>query len=81
VAATHGLFVGDARGMLARAGVRRVVVTDSIAQSTSGRMPPEVVSIAPLFAAAIRRIHQADGSLVDLYRDAPAAARAVSSPG
>ncbi len=80
VAATHGLFVGDARGMLARAGVRRVVVTDSIAQSTSGPTPPEVVSIAPLFAAAIRRIHQADSSLVDLYRDAPAAARAVSSP-
>lgn len=61
VAATHGLFVGEARLSLERTGIRRVIVTDSV-NPTVGDWPlVQVVSVAPLLATAIRRI-LADGS-------------------
>ena len=44
----HGLFVGDAVSDLRTAGVRHVWSTDSVPHETN------VVSVAPLLAAALR---------------------------
>ncbi len=49
VAVTHALFVGDALGELARAGVRNVWSTDSVPHASN------VVSLVPLLAAALRQ--------------------------
>jgi ribose-phosphate pyrophosphokinase len=69
VAATHGLFVGEAWGALGHEAIREVFVTDSVVPAQSdGRL--HVVSIAPLIAAAIRRIFAGE-SLSDLYHDVP----------
>jgi ribose-phosphate pyrophosphokinase len=70
VAATHGLFVGEARAKLGHEAIRRVLVTDTVAAADRPWPPLEIVSVAPLLASAIRRI-QADGSLGDLFQDAP----------
>jgi ribose-phosphate pyrophosphokinase len=66
VAATHGVLVGGAREKLVSAGVEHLIVTDSVA-ATEGKTPPTtVVSVAPLFAQAVR--HLLDGqSFADLY--------------
>lgn len=68
-AASHGLFVGNASAVLADAALDRVVVTDTV---TPFRLDPlvaqdklVVLSVAPLFAEAIRRLHSGD-SLVEL---------------
>ena len=68
-AATHGVFTGGANRLLSGAELDQVVVTDTIPPF---RLDPElvrrklkVVSVAPLFAEAIRRIHEGD-SLVEL---------------
>ena len=68
-AATHGVFVGNANKLLSGAMLDGVVVTDTIPPF---RLDPElarnrltVLSAAPLFAEAIRRIHSG-GSLVEL---------------
>lgn len=70
--AAHGLFVGDAANAVTHPRLASVIVTDTV--------PPfrldqalvaehlEIVSAAPLFAEAIRRIHE-NGSLVDLLED------------
>jgi ribose-phosphate pyrophosphokinase len=64
--ATHGLLVGDALARLAQNGVRQLIVTDSVAPpSATAALPVRVVTIAPLMAEAIRRLHE-DGSLADL---------------
>jgi ribose-phosphate pyrophosphokinase len=67
--AGHGLFVGGAAEVLERPEIDRWLVTDTIPPF---RLPPdlaarrlEVVSAAPLFAEAIRRLHE-NGSLVEL---------------
>jgi ribose-phosphate pyrophosphokinase len=67
-AATHGVFVGNADNLLSGTVLEGVVVTDTI---PAFRLDPElarnklvVLSVAPLFAEAIRRIH-AGGSLVE----------------
>jgi ribose-phosphate pyrophosphokinase len=69
IAATHGLFVGDARSKLDQAHVQQVFVTDTVSiQEKDGEKdwPPRVqVSIAPLIASAIRGL-MADGSLSGL---------------
>jgi ribose-phosphate pyrophosphokinase len=69
VAATHGLFVGEAADIVADPALDSLAVTDSIPPF---RIPPEtarakltVIPIAPLFAEAIRRIHT-DGSVSGL---------------
>jgi len=54
VAATHGVLVDDACARMAGAGVTRVLVTDSIANSDRRCPLAEVVSIAPLIAESIR---------------------------
>jgi len=68
-AAAHGIFVGNASRLLSGTELDQVVVTDTI---PSYRLDPElagrkltVLSAAPLFAEAIRRIHTG-GSLVEL---------------
>jgi ribose-phosphate pyrophosphokinase len=55
VAATHGLFVGDACSRMAAAGVVRVYVTDSVAEPERRCPLARVVTIAPLLAESIRR--------------------------
>lgn len=64
VAATHGLFVGDAVRRLAALPLREVLVTDSVAAET-GTLRARRVTLAPLLAEAIRRLHD-DRSLADL---------------
>jgi ribose-phosphate pyrophosphokinase len=65
VAATHGLFVGPAQARLSALGVRRFIVTDSVARPADLSLPLEVVSVAPLLADAVKRLHT-DRSLSDL---------------
>ena len=68
-AATHGLFIGDAGHLLVGNELDKVIVTDTVSpfrlsrQLTAEKLA--VVSAAPLFAEAIRRIHNG-GSLVEL---------------
>jgi ribose-phosphate pyrophosphokinase len=61
-AATHGLFVGEANAIVADANLQQVVVTDSIPPF---RLDPQLAAeklvtldTVPLFAEAIRRIHE-----------------------
>ena len=53
VAATHGLFIGDAAANLSHPAIREVVVTDSLA-STRSWPRLRIASIASLLASAIR---------------------------
>jgi len=56
--ATHGVLSGPAVERIAQMPIRKVVVTDSVAIPPDKRMPKiEVLSVAPLFAQAIKRIH------------------------
>ena len=57
VAAIHGLFVGPAQERLCALGVKRFIITDSVAPAADMRLPVEVVSVAPLLAEAIGRSH------------------------
>ena len=66
--AAHGLFTGDAAQVLAQDCLERIFVADTVPPFRLG--PPaaekvEVISVAPLFAEAIRRLAR-DGSLVEL---------------
>jgi ribose-phosphate pyrophosphokinase len=56
VAATHGLFVGEARAMLDQEAIREIFVTDSLPLNDPSWPHLNVVSIAPLIATAIRRL-------------------------
>ena len=67
--AGHGLFTGGAAEVLERPEISQWLVTDTIPPF---RLPPElaakrleVISAAPLFAEAIRRLHE-NGSLAEL---------------
>ncbi len=71
-AASHGLFMGEAASVLADPALEKVLVTDAVPPF---RLPPallqsrvEVLDSAPLFAEAIRRLHEG-GSLVELLQD------------
>jgi ribose-phosphate pyrophosphokinase len=66
VAATHGVFVEGAYARLVDAGVRTVYITNTIAIADREWPPLRVVSVAPLIAAALRRVI-ANGSLADLH--------------
>jgi ribose-phosphate pyrophosphokinase len=70
VAASHGLFVGEARTKLDHPAIREVVVTDSIAPEGVW-LRRRIVSIASLLATAIRQV-RSGGSLGDLFQDVPA---------
>lgn len=66
IAATHGLFVENARAKLSHPSVQAIFVTDSISPPETDWPQLQIVSIAPLIAAAIQRF-QANGSLSDLF--------------
>jgi ribose-phosphate pyrophosphokinase len=76
--ATHGAFVADANDKLSSPAVERIVVTDTIppvrVQHPELQNKLEVVPTAPLFAAAIRCMHEG-GALEELLLlpDAPRA--------
>lgn len=69
VAASHGVFVGNALLRLGALPLRALTTTDSLPPPGSVPVSLEIVSVAPLLAEAIRRLH-ADESLgtLALYR-------------
>ncbi|MGL6095155.1 MAG: ribose-phosphate diphosphokinase [Fimbriiglobus sp.] len=71
VCATHGLFVGRAVEILREAPIEQLAVTDTIpiAKEKAEKLPTlKVISVAPLLASAIHRIH-GNESVSDLFRD------------
>jgi ribose-phosphate pyrophosphokinase len=55
---THGIFSGAAYDILDNSpGLSEVVVTDSLPQKRLDHPKIKVLSVAPLFAKAIRRVH------------------------
>lgn len=68
-AASHGVFVGDAAGVVADPALGRLVITDTIPpfRIEAGLVQEKVrvLETASLFAEAIRRIHDG-GSIVEL---------------
>jgi ribose-phosphate pyrophosphokinase len=65
VAASHGLFVGPAVERLRTLPIRRFLATDSVVAPADLPLPVHGVSLAPLLAEAIRRLHHRQ-SLGDL---------------
>ena len=65
MAATHGLFVLDARRKLSHPAVSDVFVTDTVSTAENDWPQLHVVSVAPLLAGAVQR-HLEDGSLGEL---------------
>jgi len=56
--ATHGVFCGPAIDRLRESPMKQVVVTDSVALPADRKIPNlHVLSVAPLLADAIKRIH------------------------
>jgi ribose-phosphate pyrophosphokinase len=56
--ATHGVFCGQAIERLRDAPIKQIVVTDSIPLTPEKHLPNiKVLSVAPLLADAIKRIH------------------------
>lgn len=68
-AAAHGLFTGAAAETLADAALDSLAITDSVPAfrlaGTPARAKVEVISVAPLLAKALRRMHEG-GSVVEL---------------
>jgi ribose-phosphate pyrophosphokinase len=58
VVATHGLFLPGVRARLAPPRVSRVLVSDSVTGGEACAVPVDRVSLGPLLAEAILRIHQ-----------------------
>ncbi|QGM96679.1 ribose-phosphate diphosphokinase [Methylocystis parvus] len=74
VAATHAVFAKGAAATLRDAAVDRIFVTDSVPLSAKDETVAAlqerltIVSVAPLFAEAIRRLHEG-GSIAQLLED------------
>ena len=66
VAATHGLFVFDARNRLNHPAVREVFVTDTVRTAEKDWPQLRVISVAPLIAGAVQRF-LAKGALGESY--------------
>jgi ribose-phosphate pyrophosphokinase len=58
VAAVHGIFAGDALNQLNRSAIDRFFVTDTLPLPAAGADRVEVITVAPLLAEAIMRIHK-----------------------
>ncbi|MHC5012137.1 MAG: ribose-phosphate diphosphokinase [Planctomycetota bacterium] len=58
ITATHGVLCGPARERLAAAPVDEIVLTDTIPVDQTGLDNLTVLSIAPLLAEAIQRVHE-----------------------
>jgi ribose-phosphate pyrophosphokinase len=68
-AATHGVFSGDAAAKIAASPIERVIVTDTVEnQPEPLGAKVEVVSVAGLFAEAIKRVHGRE-SISVLFRE------------
>lgn len=68
VAATHPVFTGNAVEKLKQADVEEVIVTDSVPIDADKLGPPlTVLSVAPLLAEAIIRVHE-NRSVSELFR-------------
>jgi ribose-phosphate pyrophosphokinase len=65
VAVTHGLFVGPVVERLAPLPITRLLVTDTVGSPTPPELPVQQVSVAPLLAEAVTRLHRGR-SLSDL---------------
>jgi ribose-phosphate pyrophosphokinase len=64
----HPVLSGDARARLNDSAIEEVVVTDTIPHVSNGKSDKlTVLSLAPLYAEAIRRIHS-DDSVSGLFR-------------
>ncbi|MGH6915590.1 MAG: ribose-phosphate diphosphokinase, partial [Geminicoccales bacterium] len=58
-AATHGIFAQDGLELIDRSPIDKVLVTDTLPLPRNGPTAKiEVVSVAPLLAEAITRIHK-----------------------
>jgi ribose-phosphate pyrophosphokinase len=58
-AATHGIFAADALELIERSPIERVLVTDTVPVPEVGpRGKIDVITVAPLLAEAIMRIHK-----------------------
>jgi ribose-phosphate pyrophosphokinase len=69
VGATHAVLCGPALERLQKAPITSLVITDSIPVSAQQRFPRmRVLSVAPLLAEAIKRIHH-DQSISELFGD------------
>ncbi|OUT55667.1 Ribose-phosphate pyrophosphokinase [Stieleria bergensis] len=69
IACTHGVLCGPAIDRLREAPVDSIIVTDSIPVPEEKRLPNLVqLSVAPLLAEAIKRIHH-DQSISELFRE------------
>ena len=68
--ATHGLFSGPAPDRIARSALEEVVVTNTIPLKAAARSAEKIVqlSVAPLLAEAIKRVHQRQ-SVSELFKD------------
>jgi ribose-phosphate pyrophosphokinase len=65
--ATHGILSGDAAQRLEDSPIKEVLITDTIPLPEEKRRPKiKIISIAPLLAEAIRRVH-ADTSVSALF--------------
>jgi ribose-phosphate pyrophosphokinase len=65
VAATHGLFAGNANERLSLLPLRQVVVSDSVALPARVPFPRQVIGLQDVLADAVRRLHE-QRSLSDL---------------
>jgi ribose-phosphate pyrophosphokinase len=65
VVASHALLVGPAVERLRALPLQRLITTDSVPLAPDLPLPVQVVSLAPLLADAISRLHT-DQSLADL---------------
>lgn len=65
VAVTHGLFTAGAVETLARLPIKQLITTDTLPQELAAPFPVRVISVAPLLADVIMRLHKA-GSLAEL---------------
>ena len=68
IAATHPVLTGDAMDRLKKADVEQVIVTDTIPiPADKLGSPLTVLSVAPLLAEAIIRVHE-NRSVSELFR-------------
>jgi len=66
IAATHGVFTSQSFHRLGRPEIKEVVVTDTIPLRPGSPDTFKVLSVASLFAEAIRRVHE-DQSITSLF--------------
>jgi len=62
VAVTHALLVGQARDVLRRLPIARMIAGNTVPVDAAADLHLEVVSVAPLIAAAVRRHHVGDST-------------------